>query len=91
MIAMIGVSVTAFALAIWRFAIADAQHPNARAIGFFQEIARRYGTRPNLIYEIYNEPKTGYTWKLDGNLRVKLAPGGKSGWAAAVVVLESAG
>ncbi len=30
--------------------------------------------------------KAGYTWKLDGNLRVKLAPGGKSGWAAAVVV-----
>lgn len=30
--------------------------------------------------------KAGYTWKLDGNLRVKLAPGGKSGWAAAVIV-----
>ena len=30
--------------------------------------------------------KAGYSWKLDGNLRVKLAPGGKSGWAAAVVV-----
>jgi ketosteroid isomerase-like protein len=30
--------------------------------------------------------KAGYTWKLDGNLRVKLAPGAKSGWAAAVVV-----
>lgn len=30
--------------------------------------------------------KLGYSWKLDGNLRVKLAPGGKSGWAAAVVV-----
>ena len=30
--------------------------------------------------------KAGYTWKLDGNLRVKLAPGGKSWWAAAVVV-----
>lgn len=30
--------------------------------------------------------KANYTWKLDGNLRVKLAPGGKSGWAAAVVV-----
>jgi uncharacterized membrane protein len=34
-IAMTGVSVTAFALAIWRFTMADAQHPNARAIGFF--------------------------------------------------------
>lgn len=30
--------------------------------------------------------KAGYSWKLDGNLRVKLAPGAKSGWAAAVVV-----
>jgi uncharacterized membrane protein len=34
-IAMTGVSVTAFALAIWRFMMADAQHPNARAIGLF--------------------------------------------------------
>jgi ketosteroid isomerase-like protein len=30
--------------------------------------------------------KAGFVTKLDGNLRVKLAPGGKSGWAAAVVV-----
>ncbi len=30
--------------------------------------------------------KAGYSWKLDGNLRVKVVPGGKSGWAAAVVV-----
>jgi uncharacterized membrane protein len=34
-IAMIGVSVTAFALAIWRFTMADAQHPNAHANGLF--------------------------------------------------------
>jgi len=34
-IAMTGVSVTAFALAIWRFTRADAQHPNAHANGFF--------------------------------------------------------
>jgi len=34
-IAMIGVSVTAFALAIWRFTRADAQHPNAHANGLF--------------------------------------------------------
>jgi ketosteroid isomerase-like protein len=33
--------------------------------------------------------KAGYTWKLDGNLRVKLAPAGKSGWAAAIVVQRS--
>ncbi len=30
--------------------------------------------------------KRTYSWKLDGNLRVKLAPGGKSGWAAGLVV-----
>jgi hypothetical protein len=30
--------------------------------------------------------RAGYSWKLDGNLRVKLAPDGKSGWAAGVVV-----
>jgi len=34
-IAMTGVSATAFALAIWRFTMADVQHPNARALGFF--------------------------------------------------------
>ncbi|MFO0598591.1 MAG: nuclear transport factor 2 family protein [Myxococcaceae bacterium] len=33
--------------------------------------------------------KAGYTWKIDGNLRVKLAPGGHSGWAAAIVVQRS--
>ena len=34
-IAMTGVSATAFALAIWRFTMADARHPNARAAGLF--------------------------------------------------------
>jgi uncharacterized membrane protein len=34
-IAMTGVSTTAFALAIWRFTMADAQHPNAHANGIF--------------------------------------------------------
>ena len=34
-VAMTIVSITAFALAIWRFTMADAQHPNAHAIGFF--------------------------------------------------------
>lgn len=33
--------------------------------------------------------KAGYTWKIDGNLRVKLAPSGRSGWAAAIVVQRS--
>lgn len=30
--------------------------------------------------------RAGYSWKLDGNLRVKLAPGGKTGWAAGLIV-----
>lgn len=30
--------------------------------------------------------KAGYSWKLDGNLAVKLSASGKSGWAAALVV-----
>lgn len=30
--------------------------------------------------------KRTYSWKLEGNLRVKVAPGGKSGWAAGLVV-----
>lgn len=30
--------------------------------------------------------KAGYAFRLDGNLRVSLSPGGRSGWAAAVVV-----
>ena len=42
-----------------------AQLHTAQAVAFFQEVARRYGTRPNLIYEIYNEPKTGATWARD--------------------------
>lgn len=33
--------------------------------------------------------KAGYSWKLDGNLRVKLAPGGTSAWAAGVVVQKA--
>ena len=35
----------------------NAQNHRAEAIGFFQEIASQYGTSPNLIYEIYNEPQ----------------------------------
>jgi uncharacterized membrane protein len=34
-IAMTAVSLTAFALAIWRFSMADARHPNAQANGWF--------------------------------------------------------
>ena len=32
------------------------QHTD-RAVAFFTEMARRYGDRPNIIYEIYNEPE----------------------------------
>ncbi len=27
-----------------------------QAVGFFQRVARKYGDKPNVIYEIYNEP-----------------------------------
>ena len=36
-------------------------HPDA-AIRFFQGVARKYGTRPNIIYEIYNEPLREAGW-----------------------------
>ncbi|HVT72345.1 MAG TPA: glycoside hydrolase family 5 protein [Lacunisphaera sp.] len=35
------------------------------AIAFFQDIARRYGTHANIIYEIFNEPIRGLTWAGD--------------------------
>ncbi|HVZ64403.1 MAG TPA: glycoside hydrolase family 5 protein [Lacunisphaera sp.] len=35
------------------------------AIAFFQDIARRYGTHANIIYEIFNEPIHGLTWAGD--------------------------
>jgi endoglucanase len=40
------------------------EHP-ALAVAFFTEMARRYGTRPNIIYEIFNEPYKGLTWARD--------------------------
>ena len=33
-----------------------AEHYRAQAIAFFQDMARTYGHRDNVIYEIYNEP-----------------------------------
>lgn len=33
------------------------------AIAFFTDIARRYGDRPNIIYEIWNEPYPKYGWR----------------------------
>lgn len=35
------------------------------AVAFFQEMARKYGTHSNVIYEIFNEPITGLTWAGD--------------------------
>lgn len=35
------------------------------AVAFFQEMAREYGTHPNVMYEIFNEPITGLTWARD--------------------------
>ena len=35
------------------------------AVAFFKEMAGKYGNRPNIIYEIFNEPIKGLTWKGD--------------------------
>ena len=40
----------------------DAHKNPALAIAFFEKIARQYGTSPNLIYEIYNEPLQNVDW-----------------------------
>ena len=40
------------------------EHPQL-AVDFFQRMARRYGHRPNVIYEIYNEPRKEVTWGRD--------------------------
>jgi len=40
----------------------NAHEHQAQAIAFFQEIATDYGTYPNLIYEVFNEPEQD-NWK----------------------------
>jgi endoglucanase len=40
------------------------EHPKL-AVEFFQRMARRYGRYPNVIYEIYNEPRDEVTWSRD--------------------------
>jgi len=40
------------------------EHPEL-AIAFFQDMARRYGHRPHVIYEIYNEPLGTASWARD--------------------------
>jgi endoglucanase len=42
-----------------------ANQHTALAVNFFQEMARKYGTQPNVIYEIFNEPAKGLTWAKD--------------------------
>jgi endoglucanase len=36
-----------------------------QAVGFFTEMARKYGQQPNVMYEIFNEPIRGLTWARD--------------------------
>jgi aryl-phospho-beta-D-glucosidase BglC (GH1 family) len=43
----------------------QAQLHQEQAVAFFSDMARRYGKHPNIIYEIFNEPKTGLTWARD--------------------------
>jgi endoglucanase len=40
----------------------NAHLHTAQAVAFFIEMARRYGDRPNIIYEIYNEPLANANW-----------------------------
>jgi endoglucanase len=35
------------------------------AVAFFQEMARKYGKDPHVMYEIFNEPYKGLTWAAD--------------------------
>ena len=39
-------------------------HPDL-AVQFFQEMARKYGRYPNVLYEIFNEPKENVAWARD--------------------------
>lgn len=43
----------------------NAQLHTEQAVAFFTEMARRYGDRPNIIYEIFNEPKADAKWAGD--------------------------
>lgn len=43
----------------------EANQHTDLAVAFFQEMARKYGTHPHVMYEIFNEPITGLTWAKD--------------------------
>jgi len=40
------------------------EHPEL-ATAYFERMARKYGEKPNVIYEIYNEPLKGVSWSDD--------------------------
>lgn len=40
----------------------NATEHQAQAIAFFEEIARTYGKKPNIIYETWNEPLNKHDW-----------------------------
>jgi len=42
-----------------------ANEHTALAVAFFQEMARKYGRQPHVLYEIFNEPIKGLTWARD--------------------------
>ncbi len=42
-----------------------AHKHTVQSVAFFQEMARKYGRHPNIIYEIYNEPLNDVSWTAD--------------------------
>lgn len=42
-----------------------AHEHTAQAVAFFSDMAKRYGDRANVIYEIYNEPLANASWPND--------------------------
>ena len=43
----------------------DAHTDQSTAIEFFETVAEKYGDYDNVIYEIYNEPWSNYSWSKD--------------------------
>jgi hypothetical protein len=41
----------------------DAVALQEEAVAFFTEMAKEYGERPHVIYEIFNEPDKDATWQ----------------------------